>query len=430
MEFSKIRGIMDKNFLIDYGAKETEEIEKFGRKFRDGRVKHEDRYPSSNRFKLIEPYTKSINGENIWSQIPLYGTTIITLKPTKVENFKKVHGFEVEDINRLIDFSKETGKIQFALTESPPNYIEMDFLEHLFREIKPPKLIYSPLDWFVDDNEIVETYNEIKVLLENSLHSNVIQKYIDVKYPKHAISQDIVKKGIICDLIRLKVLGHENKIEDFIQCLNTIETEKYIMFQEAIHDLFLHPYDPLNGIISSKKKYMDEIQSNFPYSPTIQSGIEFPCEIGKFLNNKLKLLIPKNIDGVIELSDEYNLCDVRNVMNALNDGVKNKEIDIINEKSNEFANILDGIWSESDRLKKRVNMTRHGLSFGCGIIGSVATLPIGGAGGLLAGLGFNIFDKILDDMKSYDSISEKILKLRTQSHIVHVYDFKKKYKLF
>ena len=117
-------------------------------------------------------------------------------------------------------------------------------------------------------------------------------------------------------------------------------------------------------------------------------------------------------------------------MNALNEGVKNKEIDTINEKSNEFANILGGIWSESDKLKRRVNLARYGLSIGCGIIGAAATLPIVGAGGLLAGLGFNVFDKILDDMKSYDSISEKVLKLRTQSHIVHVYDFKKKYKLF
>ena len=255
----------------------------------------------------------------------------VLIKPTKIEIFEKVHGFDIEDINRLIDFSKETGKIQFALTENPQNYVEMDFLEPVFREIKPPKLIYSPLDWFVNDHEIVESYNEIKILLENSLHYDFIKKYIDVKYPKHTISQDVVKKGIICDLIRLKLLGYENTIEDFIQCLNTIETEKNIMFQEAIHDLFLHPYDPLKGIISSKKKYMNEIQSNFPYSPTMQREIEFPCEIGKFLNNKLKLLIPKNLDGVIELSDEYNLYDIRTVMSALNEGVKSKEINIINE---------------------------------------------------------------------------------------------------
>jgi hypothetical protein len=57
-------------------------------------------------------------------------------------------------------------------------------------------------------------------------------------------------------------------------------------------------------------------------------------------------------------------------------------------------------------------------------------MPIGGVGGLLTGLGFNATDKMLDEMKSYESISEKILKFGTQSHIIHVYDFKKKYELF
>lgn len=420
---------MDKDFLIDYEARENDEIKKFGQKFSEGKIKQGDRYPPANRFKLNEPYTKSIDGEKIWNQIPLYGTTIITLRPIKKEIFEKVHGFDIEDLDRLIDFAKETKKIQFALTENPTNYIEMDFLEHVFRDLKPPKLIYTPLKWFVTDKEIVKSYNEIKILLENSLPSDFIKKYIDEKYSKYIISQDVVKKGIIYDLIRLKFLGYQNTIEDYIQCLTAIEAKKNIMLQEAIHDLFLHPYDPLKGIKSFKRMYMNEIQSKFPFRPIMHKEIEFPCEIGKFLNSKLKLLIPKNLDGAIELSDEYNLYDLRKVMNALNEGVENEKINVINEKSNEFSSILENIWSEADKLKKRINIARHGISFGCGIIGAVATMPIGGVGGLLTGLGFNVADKILDDMKSYESVSEKVLKLGTRSHIIHVYDFKKKYKL-
>jgi hypothetical protein len=78
---------MDKEFLMDYEAREKDEIKKFVQKFREGKIR--DRYPSPDRLKLNEPYTKSIAGEVIWSQIPLYGTTIITLKPIKEEIFEK-----------------------------------------------------------------------------------------------------------------------------------------------------------------------------------------------------------------------------------------------------------------------------------------------------------------------------------------------------
>ena len=80
---------MDKEFLINYEAREKDEIKKFGQKFAKGKIKCEDRYPPIHRFKLDKPYSKSIDGERIWNQIPLYGTTIITLKPTKKEIFER-----------------------------------------------------------------------------------------------------------------------------------------------------------------------------------------------------------------------------------------------------------------------------------------------------------------------------------------------------
>lgn len=75
---------------------------------RGGKTRYGARYPPPDRLKLNQPYTKSIDGERIWSQIPLYGTTVIALKPTRIEMFERTHGFEVEDIGRLIDFTKKT----------------------------------------------------------------------------------------------------------------------------------------------------------------------------------------------------------------------------------------------------------------------------------------------------------------------------------
>lgn len=419
---------MNKEFLVDYEEKEKEEIKKFKQKFVEGKVSRKDRYPPFHRIQLNEPYTKAIDGEKVWSQIPLYGTTIITLKPTRREIFEKVHGFDIEDLNRLIDFAKETKKVQFALAEYPTRYVKMDFLEPLFRELKPPKLIRISPDWILTDQEMEKSYVETESLLENSQSFNFIMEYIERKYPYGVISKDDVKRGIINDLMRLKLMGYGDLIEDFTRRLIAIDVAKIILLLEEIHDIFLYPYDPLKGVKSFKRIDLHEIRKKFPFSQNIDREIEFPCEIGKFLNDKLKLIIPKNLDGAIQLSDVYDLYDLRKVAKALNEAVEKEEIDLINRESEKIFHILENVWNEADKLKKKVNIARHGISFGVGVIGAVATLPVAGVGGLLSGLGFEVVDKILD-IKAYESLSEKIVKLGVENHVVHLYDFKRKYKL-
>ena len=417
---------MDKEFLMDYEAREKDEIKKFVQKFREGKIR--ERYPSPDRLKLNEPYTKSIAGEVIWSQIPLYGTTIITLKPIKEEIFEKMHGFDVEDIDRLIDYAKETGRVQFALAESPTRYVKMDFLEPVFRELQPPKLTHIPLDCIVTNKEIEKSFDEMKRLLENSSSLDFIKKYVEKKYHKTTISQNDVKQGIIDDLIRLKLMGYEDSVKEFTQCLTAIDTTKIIPLLEAIHDMFFFPFDPLKGILSFKRQDIHELHERFPLNLNIPKEKELPCEVGKFLNHKLKLISPKNLNGAVELSDEYELYDIRRVMSALSVAVEKEKIDVINEKSREISVIFENVWSEADKLKGKIDIFRYGISFGIGVIGVVATLPISGTGGLLSGLGFAVTDKIAD-VKAYKSISERIAKWGMQSYIMHVYDFKKKYKL-
>jgi hypothetical protein len=60
-------------------------------------------------------------------------------------------------------------------------------------------------------------------------------------------------------------------------------------------------------------------------------------------------------------------------------------------------------------------------------IGSIASVPIGTIGGLLAGLGYNVSDKIID--LGTDTLSEKMAKLSAKSYQANIYDFKKKYKI-
>lgn len=427
---------MDEEFLIDYEAKEKEEIKKFAQKFREGKIGAEDVYPQKYRLRLNKPYTTSIAGEGIWTQIPLYGTTIIALQPARnKEMFQKIHGFDTEDIGRLIDFVKESGRIQFALDDYPTQYIKMDFLEPLFRELKPPKLTHLPLDCIITDEEIENYSSEIGGLLDNPQSDNSIKKYILKKYPQSTISQDVVKQGLLDDLVRLKVLGHEDLVEDYVGWLATVDAMECISLLKAIHDMFLSPYDPLKGIQSFKRQEIHRLHRPFSsFDFTTNKELELPYEVGIFLNDKLDLIRLQNLKGSIELSDTYDSYDLRKVMNALNEAVVGEKIDKITEKSKEISLIFENVWNDIDKLKERINRYRCGISFGFGIIGGLAGVlaagPIGGGvGGLFTGLGFAALDKYWN-IKAYPAFSEKIAKLRTQNRIIHVYDFRKKYKVF
>lgn len=426
---------MDKEFLMDYEVKEKEEIKKFAKKFREGKIRAEDVYPQKHRLKLNKPYTTSITGDGIWTQIPLYGTTIITLQPTKKEIFKKIHGFDIKDIDRLIDLAKENGRVQFALYDYPTRYRGMDFLEPLFREIMPPRLTQLPLDCMITNEEIGNHSNEIGSLLENPQTINFIEKYIEKKYTKSTISQDTVRHGLLGDLIRLKLSGYGDLVEHFIGWLAIVDAEEYVSLLKTLHDVFLFSHDPLKGIKSFKRQEIDRLNKQFStLNFNTNEKIELPYEVGKFLNDELRLIRIKNLDGTIELCDEYDLYDLRKVMNALNESVEKEKTDEIIEKSKEVSLIFENVWSDAYKLKNKINNYRKGISFAFGVMGVVAPLvaplPIDGVGGgLLGGLGFLVTDKFLDK-QTYGSFSENFAKFRTQNRVTHIYDFRKKYELF
>ncbi len=307
----------------------------------------------------------------------------------------------------------------------------MGFLEPLFSELKPPKLTHLTLDCIITDEEIEDYSSEIRDLLENPQSLNFIKKYIEKKYPESTISQDEVKQGILDDLIRLKVLGHEDLVEDFIGWLATVDAVEYISLLQAIHDIFLSPYDPLKGIQSFKRQEVHRLHRQFSsFDFTTNKEIELPYEVGIFLNDKLDLIKLQNLKGSIELSDTYDLYDLRKVMNALNKAVEEEKIDKITEKSKEISLIFENVWSDTNKLRKRINSNTSKISFGFGFMGTFAgLLTAGPIGGLLTGLGFVVADKYLD-IKTYPALSEKIAKLRAQNQIIHVYDFRKKYNNF
>jgi hypothetical protein len=295
-------------------------------------------------------------------------------------------------------------------------------------DLKPPQLLHLPLGAILSEEEIEKTHNEYKHLLKNPQAQSFIKGYIKEKYYENTYTPENVTRAIVDDLIKLKLSGHEDLVKDFTQGLTTIGTTRIVFLLQAIHDMFFFAYDPLKGIRSFKRQNLRELYEQFPFGPIFSKEKELPYEVGKFLNDKLKLVVPKNIDGAIELSDEYELYNLRKVMNAINEGVEKEKPDVINENLDDLSIIFDNVWNEANKLKRNVNIYKHGISLGIGVAGTLATMSTIGVGGLLAGLGFTVGGEIAIP-KISEPLAEKITKWTASSHLIHVYDFKKKYKL-
>lgn len=423
---------MDKEILEDYEAKELEYISKWSEKIKNGELGPNDRIPSSDRLRLIEPYTNSISGEKIWNQIPLYGSIVIRIAPiSNKENFEYKHGFKIEDINRLIEFSRETGKVQFVLTTYPTVYENIEFLDPIL-QLQPP-LVFTVNPAAID-------LPGAKQWMEEFLYLSDITGFLDYVIP---LAESVYGRGNAGTWIGryaghyaiLRLLGKQidqkyDKIADEILLQFSTDHQRAYLLLIGSGNLLTGRYiETMRGIHSVKTTIMHDFTSSLGIDNNlITEKIEFPCDVGKFLNEKLKLIVPKNIEGSIELNDEYELYDLRKIMYALHTAVREEKIDIITAKTNEIQDVFEHVWNDVDKLKKKANITRHGISLGIGVIGAITTLPIGGVGGLLASLGFEVGETITD-IKGGEVISEKMVKWMVPNHMIHIYDYKKKYKL-
>jgi len=217
-------------------------------------------------------------------------------------------------------------------------------------------------------------------------------------------------------------LGHYTVVED-IENLMVDDPARALMLLNKCRDFIV---TPITDMRSSLRNFtLEEIRTAHDLPLVYQpEEIRFPCEIGKFLLEKLTYA-PYGLDACKELMYHYDAYDLRKVAESLNEAIVTNHPDILNKSTEEFSEILDNIWNDST-IPRKVKGLEIGVPLSMAAIGSVAAGPIGAAGGFLAGLGFNVANKFIDVETT--GLSEKLAKLRTKSYQVNVYDFKKKYK--
>lgn len=411
-------------FLQDYEAREREEIDKFIKRLDAGKVTPNEQYPPKERFtKLKEPIAEPF--VNIWGIVPFYGSTIAKLIPKDTKKaFDETHeylGYNSHKIDEMMDFQKETGRIQFATTMPPTQYKNLEFLEPLFRELKPPTLAYDT-DSIVG-HELNKKYNiEFKTLAEFGFnrHINYATQKIgnsDIAYTSAKLDDYANRYSV------LKASGYEELADEIgtLMIINPSKAHSYlILFGILISNRQKALFKPISNF---DKSFIDSA-NDLGNSYGIRINNDVPSEIGKFLLNKITFY-PETMSGCNKVIQEYDDQDLYNILGALNDGVRRNNIDVIEDKKIDMSEILDNVWNDAKTLRMGAEGIRYGVSLNLGLIGGLAA-ELSGIG-IMAGLGFTTVDTYWG-MRG-DSVSEKIAKFVSPNYLVSIHDFKKKHLL-
>ena len=413
---------LDREYLEDYQQKEIEKRKRLLKDIEVGQFDLEkDKYPPDKRFvKIQKPVVSTTIGcasvRNIWTQIPFCGSLIINI-PSMTRRLFEERLFKVSYIPKIIDYVKDTGKLQIALVDDPKSYTGLDFLDPIFEELRPPVLFWLPNSAFIDEKELTRIHNSFHTLanvrffkwLQATLNEANWQ-YYDILVRKTSVVYTFLKFGrytVVEDIENLM-------IDDPCQALHLLRICG-MFIQSPVVDV---RHDMHNLTLENIRERED---LPLIYRP---KEIQFQCEIGKFLLEKLTYA-PKGPMACNSLIDSYDAYDLQDVLESLNEAIVTNHPDIVNKSAEELSEILDNVWNDKT-IPRKVKGLQVGIPLSMAAIGTVAAGPIGAAGGFLAGLGYSVVDKFIN--LETEGLSEKLAKLKTKSYQANVYDFKQKYK--
>lgn len=420
---------MDKAWLEDYSLREEEINAKFINDFINGKISFDNPHPRKERFPKLQYPIGNLHWKNIWAQLPLYGSSFIPLIPLTKENFLKMYNLSsIRDIDRLLDLAKDTGRIQFVLPTNPMRYADCDFLEPILRELQPPLVASIPIEALGSVNDVKKYSIEFDTIASISWIDLIKKEHSDLtfSYLKERIDH------YRFDYVVLRLLGYHDVAEEMMS-LTLYDHDRARAFFEIYGNLVavpaLSPLFNFYNIIDNEDK--DEIRKNLGAIRGRGFNLEnksferyiLPTEIGKFLIKKLTFL-PEGYNACLALIDKYDQSDVSKLVNAIQEGCNKSNYDVINSKSAELNMVFDNLWKEGDKISRLSKGIEYGLTVSFGLIGALATLPIAGLGGILAGCGFEVVDKILNP-----TLSENLARTVTSSYLVNIFDFKKKYSI-
>ena len=421
---------MDKSWLQDYGANEEEAYQRFLKSLVAEKLGPNDIYPRRDRFVKLQNPVSTAHHEHIWAQLPFYGSSIVPLmcRPRE-DDFLKLYGFDsIRDLDRLVDLAKATGRVQFILSSNAVNYAGLDYLDTIFKELKPPAVFPLPVEYNSPKKERYNFMAEFLTIANIKFLPAANAYWQSQSLPPGVITE---LEARLCRIyLKLRVFGYNDLAEKLLNLIMDDPVGDAIGLANLLSDLITAPMDNLllltyKPIQSKSKEYLVS-DLNIMSKHGVQSStskaanMTMPYDIGKLLMGKLTYL-PEGYDACLAVMDKYRQSDLSKLLDAVHQGCIQNNADIVIEKGKELETVFDNLWKDS----KRGNIAEgihYGVMAEVGVVGALATAPIAGIGGILAMLGFEVADKKLE-------LSEQAARLKQSSHMVVISDFKKKYSI-
>lgn len=414
---------MDYERLDDYTQKEKEAWFRFARDFSKNQG---GKFPPAARFpKLSEPLALS-HPSNIWTKIPMYGSTVVNLAPLPQDVLVKRYGWGTNrDILNLVDLAKETGRVHFRLTSQPDNYLGLDYLDPILEDLRPP-CTFNLSRLLFEDNEVFKTaYAEFVAIAQISFVPMLEKLYPSLGYRNKRMDD------YATDFAILKTIGYSEVAEQILNLMiDDPNTASYLftiygnLVASPTVDTMLVTYK--STLCEDRADYERQIRtladSGQPLPQTIGSSI-LPSDIGRLLTTKLSFG-SKGYNGCMALIDRYKEHDFYGLVSAIQSGCQDGKLDLVTTGIREMEEVLDQIWNKADDISRTAEILSYGVLISVGLIGALAIMPIGGLGGLLAGLGFSVVEKHISPV-----ISSRTSRLFYPKWMVTVYDFKTRYQV-
>jgi len=413
---------MDKEFLIDYQEKEFEIYQKIVEAYENGET--ELKYPTKERFgEINEPIAiASVDGP-IWSQIPFYGSLIIPLYPVEEELFLNQNGLKPGDLDHLVDFSRRTGRVHFVLNGWASSFQDLDYLNPIFKELKPPQGFMKPIKYILgDDFKTLQTEFDTLARIPDRKGLTPIDYIKSIsRRSKYRYSEDEFYIEHFTIYSYLKQYGYNDLLDSYLNL-------KLVDSQEASRILSIY-----GGLICDTKiismDYNDRIFSkNYFTNRSVKTDPTFLKEhpiadVGVNLMKKLTYL-SESYESCISVIDRYDQDDLYKITKSIHKGLQENGLDDVIDKCVELDQVLDNMWND-ETIKKGMRLIKYGIPLTLGAIGSISSGIIGGSIGIISGTLLSGVGSVIKINEN--SLSELISKIGVKKHLIDIYDFNKKY---
>ena len=357
----------------------------------------------------------------IWPLVAFSGSAIVPIMPIEREQFESFHMFKISEIEQMVSFAEDTGKLQFLLMRQPTDYYKLDFLEPIFKRLRPPQFMGIPIYEYANYDTLSQYYREFTAIADSGFRDHV-RKVSAVGHNKRAF--DSLMTNLQGDYMMLRAISNTEFSEEFAQLFRS-DFENAGKLLETIDILVLRPLrNPLKCMDAYPLETI-RVGQSIGLDNAFNSGNRFPCELGRLLMKKMTCY-PESLDACKQITANYDDQDVIKLLQAVNEGVSKNNPEAVEKNEKELSAALDNVWNNKALLRK-ITGIRFGVPLMLGAIGTVAGGLSGGYAGLLSGLGFNAADRLFEYRG--DAFSEKMSKFLTPSYQAIIFDFKKKYSL-